>query len=409
VIPEVRQVREDEAAAYVDAMSTGFLHRPDVERVAGEIWPIWAGTRTWAAIVDGRISGTYRSFPTELTVPGGARLPAAGMSAVTVLPTHRRRGILRAMVATEHAAVREHGQVFGMLYAAEYPIYGRFGYGPACREATWTLEADRTRFHGSPAGSVELVTPNAAAAATMTGVFETWRARQVGEIRRLPHTWDFALGLREEFWGPRWAGFLIVHRDREGTIDGYARYHSEETWLQRQPRNVLVVDELHGLTGGASADLWRFVAEVDWVSTIRATRRSPSDPLPWLLTNARAAAVSDVGDGMWLRVFDIPRALESRAYRQSGRIVLEVIDREGAPDRVRVELDAGPDGARCRPTDRLPDLTLSVDAIGAAYLGGSRLRDAVLAHGVDEHRTGALADAEALLRTPDEPWCSTFF
>src|SRR5262245_56925994 len=121
------------------------------------------------------------------------------MSAVTVLPTHRRRGILRAMVATEHAAVREQGQVFGMLYAAEYPIYGRFGYGPACREATWTLEADGTRFHGARAGSVELVTPDADAAVMMTAVFEAWRVRQVGEIRRLGHTWDFALGLREEF------------------------------------------------------------------------------------------------------------------------------------------------------------------------------------------------------------------
>jgi predicted acetyltransferase len=409
VNPEVRQVREDEAAAYVDAMSTGFLHRPDVERVAREIWSLWAGTRTWAAIVDDRISGTFRSFPTELTVPGGARLPAAGMSAVTVLPTHRRRGILRAMVATEHAAVREQGQAFGILYASEYPIYGRFGYGPACREATWTLEADRTRFHGSQEGSVELVTPGASVAAAMTRVFEAWRVRQVGEIQRREYTWDFELGLREEFWGPRWTGFVILHRDREGSIDGYARYHSEERWEQRQPRNALVVDELHALTEGANADLWRFVAEVDWISTIRATRRSPSDSLPWLLTNARAAAVSDVGDGTWLRVFDIPGALESRTYQHSGRIVLEVIDREVSPDRVRVELDAGPDGARCRPTDRSPDVTFSVAALGAAYLGGNRLRDAVLAHGADEHRNGALAEAEALLRTLDEPWCSSFF
>jgi predicted acetyltransferase len=296
-----------------------------------------------------------------------------------------------------------------MLYAAEYPIYGRFGYGPACRESTWTLDTHQTRFHGSRTGTVELVTPSEDVRATLLVVFEAWRVRQVGEIRRREHTWAFELGLREEFWGPRWKGFVALHRDDAGSIDGYARYHPEAKWEQRQPRNTLVVDELHALTDAANADLWRFLAEVDWISTVKASRRSPSDRLPWLLTNARAAVVSDVGDGAWLRIFDVPRALEARRYERPGRIVIEVVDRELPGGRVRVELDGGPDGATCRPTDATPDLTLNVAALGAAYLGGTRLRDAVLAHGVDEHRKGALGDAEALLRTADEPWCSTFF
>ena len=407
--PEIRPVREDEAVEYVEALSTAFLDRPDVERAARELWPLWEGTRTWAALVDGRICGTFRSWPTELTLPGGALLPAAGVSAVTVVPTQRRRGLLRAMVDAEHAAIREHGQVFAMLYAAEYPIYGRFGYGPACREATWTLDADRTRFHGSPAGTLELVTPGDAVRSSLQQVFEAWRVRQVGEIRRRVHTWDSELGLREEFWGPRWKGFVVLHRDPAGVIDGYARYHPEANWEQRQPRNTLIVDELHSLTDGANADLWRFLAEVDWISTVKASRRSPSDRLPWLLTNARAAVASDVGDGVWLRIFDVPRALEARRYERPGHIILEVIDREHADAPIRVELDGGPDGATCRPTDRSPDLTLDVATLSAAYLGGTRLRDAVLAHGVDEHRNHALLETEALLRTADEPWCSTFF
>jgi predicted acetyltransferase len=406
---EVRPVREDEAVPYVEALSTAFLDRPDVERVAREIWPLWEGTATWAALVDGRICGTFRSWPTELTVPGGARLPAAGVSAVTVLPTHRRRGILRAMVSTEHSAIRYQGQVFGMLYAAEYPIYGRFGYGPACRESTWTLDTERTHFHGTRTGTVELVTPSREVRATLHGVFEAWRLRQVGELRRREHSWDFELGLREEFWGPRWKGFVALHRDETGTVDGYARYHAEEKWEQRQPRNTLVLDELHALTDAANTDLWRFLAEVDWVSAVRAARRSPSDRLPWLLTNARAASLSDVGDGMWVRIFDVPRALEARRYERAGRIVLEVVDRERSDRPVRVELEAGIEGSTCRPTDAAPDLTVDVAALGAAYLGGTRLQDAVLPHGVDEHRDGALRDAEALLRTADEPWCSTFF
>ena len=84
--------------------------------------------------------------------------------------------------------------------------------------------------------------------------------------------------------------------------------------------------------------------------------------------------MSDVGDGMWLRIFDVPRALEARRYERTGRIVLEVVDQELNAGRIRVELDAGPDGATCRPVDTSPDLTVHVAALGAAYLGGTRLR-----------------------------------
>jgi predicted acetyltransferase len=125
--------------------------------------------------------------------------------------------------------------------------------------------------------------------------------------------------------------------------------------------------------------------------------------------NARAAAVRDVGDGLWVRLLDVTRALEARTYERSASLVLELIDAEAPGGRLRVELDAGPDGATCRPTERSPDLTVQISALGAAYLGGVRLRDAVLAQGADEHRANALAEADALFRTVDEPWCSTFF
>jgi predicted acetyltransferase len=171
---------------------------------------------------------------------------------------------------------------------------------------------------------------------------------------------------------------------------------------------LLKVNELHALTDEADRALWRFLAETDLVSTVVAGGRSPSDRLPWLLTNARAAVPSEIGEGLWVRLFDVRRALEARRYEREGELVLEVVDAEvQAP--IRVVLEASSAGAACRPTDRSPDLTLPVAALGAAYLGGTRLRDAVIATGVDQHREGALAAADALFRTADEPWCSTFF
>lgn len=407
---DVRRVRDEELVAFVDALSTGFLERPAVARIADELRPIWDLDRTWAAFDGDRICGTFRSWPSELTVPGGVRLPASAVSSVTVRPTHRRRGILRSMIGAEHRAMRDQGETVGLLHASEYPIYGRFGYGVACREATWTLDTGATAFHGEPVGSVDLVTIDTTALETVKGVFDAWRAQTPGEIRRRDVAWEYDLALRTSAWGDDWKGFLVLHRDAAGTVDGYARYGAgDDKWIQRQPRNTIKVQELLALSDDASADLWRFLASIDWVSTLRAERRSPSDRLPWLLTNARAADVTEVGDGLWVRLFDVAAALAARTYEREGRITLDVVDPEAAGGRQRVTLDAGPDGVTCRATKDSPDLTLHIGALSAAYLGGPRLRDTVVPTGVDEHRPGALLDAERLLRTADEPWCSTFF
>lgn len=406
---EVRRIRDDELREFIETSSAGFLERPDVDKVTDEVRPLWDLDRTWAAFDDGRMCGTYRSWATELTVPGGQRLPAAAVSAVTVLPTHRRRGILRAMVEAEHGAIRQRAEAFGLLYAAEYPIYGRFGYGPGVREATLTLDTRRTGFHAAASGRVELVKVDAEAAAALKAVFEQWRLRQPGEIRRRDYRWEYELALRESVWGPSWKGFVVLHRDPAGSVDGYARYHADDKWEQRQPGLTVTVDELHALSDEAYTSLWRYLAEMDWAATVKAERRSPAERLPWHLTNARALDMSEVGDGMWVRPFDVALALEARTYAREASILLEVVDREAPGGRTRVKLDAGPSGATCRATKRSADLTLDIAALGAAYLGGQSLRDATAASGVEEHRAGALADADALFRTLDEPWCSTFF
>ncbi len=407
--PTVRTVREDELQAFVEAMSTAFLEHLAAADVAPELARVWDLSRTWAAFDGERICGTFRSWATELTVPGGARLKGAAVSGVTVQATHRRRGILRSMLAAEHAAIRDRGEVVGLLYASEYPIYGRFGYGPATRQATWTLTTAGLSFHGGGGGSVEIVRPSEAVRDEIAAVFDAWRTGQPGEIWRRPYRWDDELGLRETAWGPHWKGYVALHRDDGGAIDGYVRYRPDQKWVQGQPRSVLEVDELHGLTDAARTALWRLLAETDWVAAVKAERRLPSDRLPWLLANARAADVTDVADGLWVRLFDVARALAARRYERSATLVLEVVDPEAPGSAVRYLLDAGPDGATCRPTDRSADLTVGLAALGAAYLGGTRLSDAVRPTGADEHRTGALADAETLFRTSDDPWCSTFF
>ena len=412
---DVRTITDDELVTWLQAGSAGFLDRPDHAALAAEVRPHWDLARVWGAWEGARIVGTFRTWHTDLTVPGLAQIGASAVTGVTVLPTHRRRGILSRLAATEAGAARERGEAVAILYASEFPIYGRFGYGPATTTATWRLDAGRAAFHTTIAetGSVELLETDDAGREAAHAVFETWRARQPGELWRRPITWlsDFGKG---GAWGPPWKGFVAGHRDPSGTLDGYVRYHVEAKWNDRQPASKLIVDDLHALTDDAYAGLWRFLASIDWVVAVEAEARRPEERLPWLLVNARAASVSDVGDGLWLKLLDVPKALEARRYERSASTVLEVVVRDGgetddAARRVRVALDVSPEGATARMTDRTPDLTLDGAALGAAYLGGTRLRNAVLARGVDEHRAGALAELDAALRTDRAPWASSVF
>jgi predicted acetyltransferase len=262
---------------------------------------------------------------------------------------------------------------------------------------------------GEATGTVQLVAPDAAARDQARAVFEAWRVRQPGEIWRRDVTWDLLLGLAEEPWGKRWKGWIALHRDADGRVDGYVRYTGSTDWQDKLPRGTLEVNELHALTPDAEADLVRYLLSVDLIATVKLDGRRRRERFTWLLDNARAARITETGDGLWVRLFDVARALKARRYEREGSLVLEVVDDEAWGGTRRYALDAGPDGATCAPTDRAPDLTLPVAAVSGAYLGGTRLVDLVAAVGADEHRDGALADADALFRTADAPWCSTFF
>jgi predicted acetyltransferase len=411
---EIRAIHDDELRAWLDALSTGFHDRPDIDGIMAEVRPHWDLSRAWAAIEDGRIVGTTRTWPTELTVPGNAQIRMSAIAAVAVRPTHRRRGLLRGLLRAEHAASRERGEIASGLYASEYPIYGRFGYGPAVPTTSWTVDTAAAGFHeaaGGRSGTIDLLDIDQTALDVIRDVFEAWRRVQPGEIWRRPVMWLGDLGLAGAAWGDLWKGFVAVHRDDAGTVDGYARYHVDP---KVEHGSRVAVDELHGLNHEAQVALLRFLADLDLTTILKLDRRSPAERLPWLFTNARAVAAVDASEGMWLKLHDIPRALEARTYERSGALVLEILVRDAAEDddaarRVRVALDASPDGARAAETDRTPDLTLDGAALGAAYLGGAHLRDAVLARGWDEHRADALAEADALFATGDDPWCSTFF
>ena len=406
---EVRRIRPEELVGWLETVTTAFLTPSDTRRIAELSRARFDPTRIWAAF-DGRVVGTLRSWPTELTVPGGALVPAAAVAGVTVLPSHRRRGILRRLIAAEHEAASERGEAIAILHASESSIYGRFGYGISLPECEFVLDAQSTGFvAAAAAGGVSLAPLDGSTVELVRGLYERFRRGKVGEIRRRDDSFETGLGLVETGWDAPWKGWVAVHRDSDGTVDGFVSYGAELKWERGQPRSVVAVRDLVAVSDAAYDALWRYLAEIDLVATIRAERRSPYERLPWILANRRALEIGGLGDGLWVCLLDVPAALSARTYERSDDLVIEVIGGEPGTDRTRVRLEAGPDGARCAATTSSADLSIHADALGAAFLGGTPLRSAVLARGWDEHRAGALTRADALLRTLDAPHCQTFF
>src|SRR5947209_1529871 len=144
-----------------------------------------------AAFEEGRIVATAGDWDMQLTLPGLTDVHAPGVTAVGVLPTHRRQGLLTALMRRQLDDYRGRGEAVAVLLAAESVIYGRFGYG----WATTSMAAELDRVHGVfrddvvPAGQLQLL-DKGEAAKVLPDVFEQARRRQPGEVTRPEGWWD---------------------------------------------------------------------------------------------------------------------------------------------------------------------------------------------------------------------------
>jgi predicted acetyltransferase len=311
------------------------------------------------------------------------------------------------MLDPDLAAAKERGEPVGMLIAAEFPIYGRFGYGSAADHVEYKLDARTVQFVRQGTGTVEIVD-----AATLRreapALYERQRRVQPGLIQRDDAWWDTTLQITPAPGQDPFKGFLALHRNEAGTPEGYIRYRAKGHWDGRRPNATVEIDEMVAVTPDAYARLWRYCCEVDWVATVKAGDRSIDEALPWLVADARHITQQWRSDFLWVRVLDVAAALSARAYLTPGRVVIEVADEQGFASG-RFVLDAGPDGATCAPTTEPAGITISAEALGAAYLGGVSLRTLAAAGQVDTHRDRALATADAMFRSPVAPWCTTWF
>jgi len=404
--PTVRTIDPSELPDWLVCMGAGFFNDfadGFADYFAGEV----DFARTWAALDDGHVVGTLRSFATEFTVPGPRRVPVSALTNVTVLPTHRRAGLLTAMITGDLAAAVARGEHLGILISSEYPIYGRFGYGPAVESASYAIDRASVHFRRPPRGRVEHVDA-ATARRQAPAVYERFRTVQPGSIERGPGWWDRELRQVEVPGRTPEKSYWALHRSPEGAVEGYLRYRGTQNWDNMRPRGTLLVEDLCATTSAAYECLWRHACEMDLMSSVEAKTRSVSEPLGFLLADARAVQQTERHDFVWVRLLDVEASLSARGYAVEGRLVIEVADPLGFAAG-RYVLEGGPAGAECRRSDEAADLTLPVEALGSIYLGGTSVHALAEAGRIEEDRPGALALAAALFSSYRAPWCATWF
>jgi predicted acetyltransferase len=409
---EIRPTTDQDLDVFVDTLHAAFGRFPQPPAEGGAVW--WAALEMdrnlLATTADGRPVGTAGAYSFELTLPGETLVPAAGVTTVGVVPSHRRQGVLSAMMRHQLTELRARGEFLSVLLATEAVIYRRFGYGPATYtqrltvprhkaalaqpRARATADASAT---GSDTGSVEVLR-RAECGEILEEVYDRYRRTQPGALSRPHRWWSLGAGQPPVAPAPR---YVVVHRDADGVPDGYASYSIGEP-------DTLTVDETIATDDAVFTALARFLLGHDLVTQVVFKHFPPEHPLRWQLTDFRAGQVSDNTDWLWVRLLDIPRALTARGWSTDGELVLHVDD-PFLGEHSRYLLTVRDTKADCVPTDREPDLSLDVSDLGSIYLGGTTPSTLVRAGHIQTHRPGATALADALFRAERPPHCLHWF
>ncbi len=404
---EIRPITSDELGAFAQCQASSFgqSYRPEMLEYRRELFEF---DRSLGAFDGPEMVGTAGIFSFQMTVPGGAAVPTAGVTMVSVRPTHRRRGTLSAMMRRQLEHVRDRGEAIAALWASESIIYGRFGYGLAAESSRLDIDRTRTALASRPPsrGSLRMISKEEARSA-WPAVYERVRPTQPGMMSRSDRWWNRNLRDHADYREGQSEAYHVAYEEDGATL-GYVRYRFKQDWTDDHlPNHTVNVAELMASTDEAYAALWEYVLNIDLAGQIAADYRRADEPLYWMLADPRRLRRKP-DDTLWLRIVDVPAALGARRYAAAGTVVFDVRDDFCPWVAGRYELACGPGGATCRPTGDAASITLNAADLAAAYLGGVRfetLREAGRVTG----DAASIALADAMFASERAPWCPEMF
>lgn len=404
---DIRTVPADQLRPWMDAVNVAFGEPTDEAQ-----WQLdktlLEPERVLGAYDGDALVGGGAAFSFRMTVPGGARVRTAGVTAVGVMPTHRRRGVLRSLMARQLADVRRNGEPLAALVASEGGIYQRFGYGLGILLGSIEIDRDRAQFRteSRAVGSIRLIEKEEARR-LMPLAYEPVCAATPGFIERDPAWWDERLADIEAHRRGAGPAYRAIY-ERDGEVRGYVRYRIKAEWSGIAHNSTLIINELIALDPIAERELWRFCFGVDLIARVQYRWGPPSHPLLLMLAEPRRLQLR-LGDGIWLRIVDVPAALAARGYAADGELVLDVADEflPEAAGRWRLTVSGGK--ATVEATTDPADLVLDTTDLAAAYLGTFSFAELARANRTQEGTPGGRRRADSLFRVDVNPWCSTPF
>jgi predicted acetyltransferase len=403
---EIRRVSPEEYERFLVTLESAFGHVPSEEEIRLERALVELD-RTIGVFDGPDPVGSTAAYSMELTVPGGT-VPMAGVTAVAVVPTHRRQGILTELMRRQMDELRDQEPVAG-LWASEGSIYQRYGYGLAALHARFTIERTRTAFARPlppDPGRLRLVQRERAMAG-LPAVYDQLRPTVPGMLARTPTWWEHVFSDIEAARHGMGPLFFVLH-ESGGSPDGYLTYRTKDRWENGVPSGRAAVHELVALNPAAYGALWTYMLGLDLTAQITGWRRPADEPLLYMLAEPRRLQLG-LHDALWLRLVDVPRAMEARRYAVEGRLVFEVRDDFCPWNEGRYELRGAPDGAEFVRSGAQPDLLVDAADLGAVYLGGTTFDRLERAGRVTAASPEALATGDELFRTARAPWCPHVF
>ena len=403
---DVRFLEEDDRPEFQRSIVRAFGgdHEPDAELDA-RFAASFPTETSIAAFDDDQMVGTFSSFDFNLRVPGN-EVAMAATTVVSVLPTHRRRGLLSRMMELHLRQAIDRGQPVAALWATEYGIYSRFGYGPASEWREVGFDARKTSIAPEPGVALKLIDTDAARS-IVPAIFDAATATRPGSYERPDWYWEHRVFMdhkefREGQSKQRWVVASI-----DGEPVGYVRYRTKLDWNSEGPEGKVSVIELITDNDAARRALWQFVSTVDLFPNVTYWNAPADDVLPWILSDPRQLTHS-IAEALWVRILDVASALEARSYTVDGSIVLGLDDAFLPELSGSYRLTVSDGSASVKRTADTAEVSMSIDQLGTLYLGTHRAQMLSQA-GRLSGSTESIALLDRLMAWPVPAWTEAIF